>query len=208
MVVVATKNPGKARDIHHLLGADIELAPLPADAADVEETGATFEDNAILKARAAAALVGGPAIGDDSGLEVDALDGAPGVRSARFAAADQPRGADRKNLDAANNDKLLAALAGVPTERRTARFRSVLAFVDGPTLLVAHGTCEGIILEAPRGSGGFGYDPLFFCPPLGRTFAEADITDKARVSHRARAAAALLPRLRAHFEVAKSRKSK
>jgi XTP/dITP diphosphohydrolase len=207
IVTVATKNPGKACDMHHLLGASLELRSLPADAPDVEETGSTFADNAILKARAAAAFVSGPAIGDDSGLEVDALAGAPGVYSARFAAADVPRDADRRVVDAANNLKLLAALRGIPSSRRTARFRSVLAFVDGPSLIVADGVCEGLILEGPRGTGGFGYDPLFFCPALGATFGEADIAAKGRVSHRAQAAAVLLPRLRAHFEVANTRKS-
>jgi XTP/dITP diphosphohydrolase len=202
-LVLATKNPGKAVDMRHLLGDAFDLAPLPEGAADVEETGETFEANAVLKARAAAALTGLPAIGDDSGLEVDALGGAPGVRSARFAAADLPAGAERHAIDAANNVKLLAALAGLPRERRAARFHSVLAFVDGDTLLVAHGTCEGWVLDGPRGSGGFGYDPLFFCPELGKTFAEAPIEAKGRVSHRARAAAALAPRLAAHFEVAK-----
>src|SRR5262249_3292271 len=146
---------------------------------------ATFEENAVLKARAAAALLGLPAIGDDSGLEVDALGGAPGVRSARYAAAEVAAGAARAVVDAANNAKLLASLAGVPSEKRTARFRSVLAFIDGDTLLLGAGACEGLILDAPRGTGGFGYDPLFYCPELGRTFGEADIAEKARVSHRA-----------------------
>jgi XTP/dITP diphosphohydrolase len=204
VIVVATKNPGKARDLHHLLGADLELIALPPEAPDVEETGATFEDNAILKALAASAFIGGgAAIGDDSGLEVVALGGAPGVYSARYAGL----GGDREASDAANNEKLLAALAEVPAPRRTARFRSVLAFACGATLIVAHGTCEGIILEAPRGTGGFGYDPLFFCPALGQTFGEADLAAKGRVSHRARAAAELLPLLRAHFGVANTRKS-
>jgi XTP/dITP diphosphohydrolase len=203
-VVLATKNPGKLREMQHLLGGELAVELLPARAPDVDETGATFEENAVLKARAAAALLGLAAIGDDSGLEVDALGGAPGVRSARYAADEVTLGAPRDVIDAANNEKLLDALAGVPPERRGARFRSVLAFVDGDTLLVAAGACEGVVLDAPRGRGGFGYDPLFFCPELGKSFGEADIAEKARVSHRARAAAALLPRLRAHFAVAKS----
>jgi len=207
-LVISTKNPGKARDMRHLLGDAFDLVSLPEDAPDVEETGATFTENAILKARAAAELLGLPAIGDDSGLEVDALEGAPGVFSARYAASELERGSDRRAVDEANNRKLLAALAGVPAARRTARFRSVLAFVDGDTLLVAEGSCEGVVLESPRGLGGFGYDPLFFCPELDQTFAEADIAAKGRVSHRARAAAALAPRLRAYFEVAKSEKAR
>jgi len=201
-LVLATANPGKAADMRHLLGGGFDLVPLPADAPDVEETGTTFAENAILKARAAAALMRLPAIGDDSGLEVDALAGAPGVYSARYAADSVEDGADRATVDAANNRKLLAALATVPSGRRTARFHSVLAFVDGDTLLVAHGTCAGWVLEAPRGTGGFGYDPLFFCPELGLTFGEATIEEKGRVSHRARAAAALAPRLAAHFGIA------
>jgi len=203
-VVLASRNPGKLRDMQHLLGADLAVELLPRSAPDVEESGATFEENAVLKARAAAKLLGIPAIGDDSGLEVDALGGEPGVRSARYAADEVTLGAPREVIDVANNEKLVEALAGVRPERRTARFRSVLAFVDGDTLLVGAGACEGFVLDAPRGTGGFGYDPLFFCPELGKTFGEADIAEKARVSHRARAAAALLPRLRAHFAVAKS----
>jgi XTP/dITP diphosphohydrolase len=201
-LVLATANPGKAADMRHLLGAALDLVPLPGDAPDVEENGATFEDNAVLKARAAARLTGLPAIGDDSGLEVDALGGGPGLRSARYAADSLPPGADRAAVDAANNLKLLSALATVPSGRRTARFHSVLAFVDGDTLLIAHGVCQGWVLEAPRGRGGFGYDPLFFCPELGMTFAEASVEDKARVSHRARAAAALAGPLATHFNIA------
>jgi XTP/dITP diphosphohydrolase len=199
-IVLATRNPGKARDLRHLFPG-LELVLLPDDAPDVDETGATFEDNALLKARAAAALTGRPALGDDSGLEVEALGGAPGVHSARFAGS--PAGTDRGTADAANNAKLLALLSGRGARR--ARFRSVLAFVDGDTTLVAHGACAGAILEAPRGSGGFGYDPLFLSDDLGKTFAEADLAEKGRVSHRARAAAALAPRLAAHFAVATAR---
>src|SRR5262249_21387513 len=138
-VVLASKNPGKVRDMQHLLGGDLEIELLPESAPEVEETGATFEENAVLKARAAAALLGLPAIGDASGLEADALGGAPGVRSARYAAAEVAAGAARAVVDAANNAKLLASLAGVPSEKRTARFRSVLAFIDGDTLLLGAG---------------------------------------------------------------------
>jgi XTP/dITP diphosphohydrolase len=201
-VVLATRNPGKVRDMRHLF-PDLALEELPADAPEVEETGATFEENAILKARAAALATGLPALGDDSGLEVDALGGVPGVISARWAAGTLAAAAPRTDIDAANNAKLLRALADVPPERRGARFRSVLAFVDGAALLVADGSCPGTILNAPRGTGGFGYDPLFFSPELGMTFAEASLGEKGRVSHRARAAAALVRMLDAHFAVAK-----
>jgi XTP/dITP diphosphohydrolase len=195
ILLLASKNPGKLRDMRHLLAIPgVELA-LAEEVADVAETGESFEENALIKARAVAAARGLPAIGDDSGLEVDALGGAPGVYSARFSG----------HGDAANNRLLLDKLAGLPPGRRSARFRSVLAFVDPAKgrELTASGACEGVILDAPRGDGGFGYDPLFFCPELGKTFAEATLEEKARVSHRARAAAALLPAVRAHFAVAK-----
>jgi XTP/dITP diphosphohydrolase len=202
VILLASKNPGKLRDMQHLLGA-LPLA-LPEGLGDIEETGVTFEENALLKARTVAAARGLPAIGDDSGLEVDFLGGAPGVYSARFAGA-----AGSGEGDAANNRLLLERLQGVPPEKRTARFRSVLAFVDPAGVeIVAEGACEGVILEAPRGNGGFGYDPLFFCPELGKTFGEATIEEKARVSHRARAAAALLPQVRAHFEVANAQRTR
>ncbi len=190
-IVLASRNAKKLRDMRHLLG-DLELEELPPDAPDVEETGTTFKENAILKARAAARLCGLPAIGDDSGLEVDALGGAPGVTSARFALL-----AGEGEGDEANNRRLLRLLQGVPAERRTARFRSVLVYVDGDELLaVGSGACEGVILEEGRGSGGFGYDPLFFSPELGKTFAEASLDEKGHVSHRARAAAVLREHLK------------
>lgn len=153
-------------------------ATLPA------ETGATYRDNALLKARAAARLTGLPALADDSGLEVDALGGAPGLFSARYGGP----GLD----DAGRCARLLAALRGVPEGRRTARFRCVIALVDprGGEHVV-EGVAEGRIAEAPRGGGGFGYDPVFYYPPLGRTFAELTDTEKAEVSHRGRAARAL-----------------
>jgi XTP/dITP diphosphohydrolase len=196
-IVLATRNPGKARDMRHLLGElpIVSLAEVGQEVADVEETGQTFEENAILKARAVNAATGRPALGDDSGLEVDALQGAPGIYSARFALLH-----GEGQGDEANNRRLLALLRGVPPERRTARFRSVLAFADGDTLLLGSGVCEGIILAAGRGDGGFGYDPLFYCPELGLTFAEATIAEKGRVSHRARAAAALRPALEEHLK--------
>jgi XTP/dITP diphosphohydrolase len=204
VIWLASRNPGKLRDMQHLLAALGEPLALPEGLGEIEETGATFEENALLKARAVARGWGGAAIGDDSGLEVDALGGAPGVYSARYAGH-----AGSGEGDGANNALLLERLGGVPPERRTARFRSVLAFVDASGMeIVAGGVCEGVILGGPRGSGGFGYDPLFFSPELGKTFAEASIEEKARVSHRARAAAALLPRVRAHLEVAKAGSSR
>jgi len=198
-VVVATRNPGKGKDMQHLLGGAFEVVMLPEHLPEVEETGATFADNAIHKARAASEATGLPAFGDDSGLAVDALSGAPGVYSARFAGA----GAG----DVANNQKLLGLLALVPEAARTARFRSAVAFCDvrgrlGAGVLLGEGACEGRVLLAPRGDGGFGYDPLFFSPELGKTFAEASLAEKGRVSHRARALAALLPKVRAYFGVA------
>jgi XTP/dITP diphosphohydrolase len=146
----------------------------------VDEDAPTFAGNAEKKARAALAASGLPSLADDSGLEVDALDGAPGVHSARYAGA----GHD----DAANNGKLLEVLAGVPDEKRTARFRCALVFVDADgTRLATDGICAGRIGRAPRGSGGFGYDPLFVLDGDGRTMAELAADEKNRVSHRARA---------------------
>ena len=145
-----------------------------------EETGATYADNALVKARTAAELTGALALGDDSGLEVDALDGAPGLFTARFGGP----GLD----DRARWRLLLERLRDVAPARRTARFRCVIALV-GPAHgeKVVEGVVEGMIAEAPRGSGGFGYDSVFFYPPLGRTFAELSDEEKARVSHRGRA---------------------
>ena len=196
MIVVATRNQGKLVEIRALL-ADLDGArvlaidevgvPVP----EVEEDGATFRDNALKKARVVAQATGMIALADDSGLEVDALDGLPGVRSARYAG--------ERASDGANNAKLLSALAEVPRGQRGARFRTVVALVDpaGGEPETAEGTCEGAILEAPRGDGGFGYDPLFWCPELGSTFAEATREAKSSVSHRGRALRALAPALRA-----------
>jgi XTP/dITP diphosphohydrolase len=157
--------------------ADYPGATLP------EETAATYAGNALLKARAAAAHTRALSLADDSGLEVDALGGGPGVRSARFGGP----GLD----DAGRCARLLEALAGVPAERRTARFRCVIALVDPDDgEQVVEGTVDGLIVAEPRGAAGFGYDPLFLYPPLGRTFAELAPDEKARVSHRARAIAA------------------
>ncbi len=153
---------------------------------EAEETGLTFVENAILKARNAALYTGLPALADDSGLAVDALGGAPGIYSARYAGF----GAG----DRANIDKLLAELAGVPAERRTARFVCALALLHhpaDPTPLICQGSWEGIILTEPRGVGGFGYDPVFFVPGENRTAAELEPAVKNRLSHRGRALAQL-----------------
>ena len=196
VLVFATRNRGKVAELRELLadsGIDVRaIDELDRPVPEVVEDGDTFHDNAIKKAREVSAAAGLPALADDSGLEVDALGGAPGVISARYAGPDA--------TDAANNDKLLHALAGVPPERRTARFRAVLALADvsgrlGDRTITAEGACEGHILEAPRGTGGFGYDPLFFAPELGATFAEVGIGAKGGLSHRARAMASIKPRL-------------
>lgn len=194
-LVVATKNKGKVAEIAAALAAlpvaVRSLDEFPAGP-EAEESGDTFEANAILKATHYALHTGRACLADDSGLEVDALGGEPGVYSARYAGADA--------TDAANNAKLLAALAGVPAERRTARFRCVLAYVapDG-TLLTADGTCEGVILDGPRGVGGFGYDPLFHMPGLGKTLAELDVADKNAVSHRGQALRNMAAKLARYF---------
>jgi XTP/dITP diphosphohydrolase len=193
-LVFATRNRGKLVELRQLL-ADVDVIDVDEAAArcghpiaDVVEDADTFAGNAIKKAREVAAITQLPALADDSGLEVDALDGAPGVWSARYAGP----GAS----DAANNAKLLAALRGVPPERRTARFRAVLALADtagplGDAVITAGGACEGVVLEAPRGTGGFGYDPLFLVPALGQTFAELGVGTKGEMSHRARAMQAI-----------------
>ena len=157
------------------------LADYPGAAAP-EENETTYRGNALVKARAAARLTGAWALGDDSGLEVDALGGAPGLHSARYGGP----GLD----DAGRRALLLEALRDVPDEARTARFRCVIAIVDPDGReWVVEGVAEGTIVSAPRGEGGFGYDPLFYYPPLGRTFGELSDEAKSRVSHRARAAA-------------------
>ena len=183
-VVCASGNRGKVRELEALLGGRLTLVPQSDLAVDpVAETGATFLDNALLKARHAAAVTGLPALADDSGLEVDALGGAPGVRSARYAGEDA--------TDADNVRRLLAELSGVVGGQRIARFRCVLVFLCSardPQPLVAEATWEGIIAQAPRGAGGFGYDPVFEDPSLGRTAAELDAGEKNSCSHRGQAA--------------------
>ena len=185
-IVLATLNPGKVRELGRLLG-DLRITLLSlreiAGASLPPETGATYVENALIKARAAHRLTGHAALADDSGLEVDALGGAPGLHSARFGGP----GFD----DAGRVALLLERLRTVPREQRTARFRCVIALVDeAGRERTVEGVAEGAIATAPRGDGGFGYDPVFFYPPLGRTFGELSDHEKERVSHRALAARA------------------
>jgi len=149
------------------------------------EDGASFADNARIKARSYACATGQWCLADDSGLVVDALGGAPGVRSARYAAQEVPAGAGRSIVDAANTARLLRELRGVPTRERTARFICHLALADSQgVLLEAPGSVEGLIADGPRGRNGFGYDPVFFIPDLGRTAAELSPDEKNAISHR------------------------
>lgn len=189
-IVAGTRNAGKVREIRQALAElPFEVSGIPDEGlADVEETGVTFSENAILKARYYALHTGEYCLADDSGLEVDALGGAPGVYSARYSG----QGA----TDAANNQKLLLALQDVPPEKRTARFRSVLALAcpDG-SLLLADGTCEGVILTEARGEGGFGYDPLFWMPDQQKTLAEMTLQEKNAISHRGNALKVLKQKL-------------
>lgn len=199
-IVLATGNAGKLRELQRLLGAAFDLVPqTELNISAVEETGCTFAENALLKARHASAVAGLPAIADDSGLEVDALNGEPGIRSARFAGADAS--------DDENNAKLLAALGSRTAVERTARFRCAMVFVrsaSDPDPLLAEGVWEGRILESSRGSGGFGYDPLFLDETVGLTGGELDPDDKNRRSHRGKAARRLCELLGALEVVADS----
>jgi XTP/dITP diphosphohydrolase len=187
-IVLATANPDKAREIAEIVGPSFELLPRPDDVPDVEETGDTLEDNARLKAKALCDATGLPALADDTGLEVDALGGAPGVYSSRYA------GPGATYAD--NVWKLVAELRDDPNRR--ARFRTVamVVFPDGREV-VGVGTVEGTIVEHPRGEGGFGYDPLFVPDEGGggRTFAEMDADEKHAISHRGRAIRALAAKL-------------
>lgn len=191
-IVLASGNAGKVRELDAML-AGLGVHVLPQSdfgVPEAEETGLSFVENAILKARNAAAHTGLPAIADDSGIEVDALNGAPGIYSARYAGT--------QGDAAANNAKLLAALAEVPPAARSARFRSVLVFMrhaEDPSPLIAEGAWEGSILEAARGSGGFGYDPLFLIAGRDVSAAELPAEEKNRLSHRGQALRKLLAAL-------------
>ena len=180
-IVLATRNLHKVKEIIELLnGLSYEIKDLSQfpEVPDIEETGETFEENAILKARTVHEITGLTTLADDSGLMVDALDGEPGVFSARFA------GKDVTYDD--NNRKLLKLLEGISWEDRGATFISTVAFVDGGGRIEKfEGSCRGTILFEPKGAGGFGYDPLFFCPELGKSFAEMTDEEKNLLSHRA-----------------------
>lgn len=196
-ILLASNNPGKVREIQAMLANDdIEIVPQSAfRIPDIEETGLTFVENAILKARHTSQCSGLPAMADDSGLEVDALNGAPGVFSARYSGA----GAN----DAANNAKLRRELEKVPDAERTARFRCVMVFLRharDPSPLIGQGVWEGVILREPLGTGGFGYDPLFFVPEKNCTAAEFSADEKNRLSHRGKALRELVAQLRASAE--------
>jgi XTP/dITP diphosphohydrolase len=188
-LLLGTHNAGKRREWRALLdGLDVEIL-LPVDVGltlDVKETGTTYTENALLKARTYAAASDLPTLADDSGLEVDALDGAPGIRSARYKL-----GSDQVRYRA-----LLEALEGVPPPARMARFRCIAALVlSDDREFTTEGVCEGIITMEPSGEGGFGYDPVFYVPSHGQTMAELSTETKNRISHRARAAKALRPLL-------------
>src|SRR5208282_664310 len=201
LILVATSNSGKLRDFAGAaapLGIKIANIPNFSSLPEVVEDGTTFEENARKKAESYSLAVSGELVlADDSGLEIDALGGAPGVHSARYA-HDEPHTAERNSDDAANNARVLRELEGIPEQKRTARFVCVLTVAcDGHTLHSFRGTAEGIILDAPRGKNGFGYDPLFFFPAIHKTFAELDAEEKSRYSHRGAAFRAFLAWYRA-----------
>ena len=186
-LIVASNNKGKLREVREILGGTFEIVSM-ADAgidADIEETGETFTENALIKARYVFEHTGCAALSDDSGLMVDALGGAPGVYSARYAG---------NHDDNANNELLLSNLSGV--DGRTARFISAVALVDGYGEITATGAVEGHILHEKTGSGGFGYDPLFYSDELCKSFGEATAEEKNSVSHRFRALTALVRKMR------------
>ena len=193
-VVLASGNAGKLREFQTLL-TDVGFEVVPQSefqVPDADETGLSFVENAILKARHACQLTGLPAIADDSGLEVDALQGKPGIYSSRFAGVE---GADK---DAANNQKLLNSLEGLAQAERTARFQCVLVYMrhaEDPTPIICQGSWEGLILHQAAGSGGFGYDPLFYVPEKDCASAELDKAEKNAISHRGKAMQQLLEKL-------------
>ncbi|HSM30449.1 MAG TPA: RdgB/HAM1 family non-canonical purine NTP pyrophosphatase [Woeseiaceae bacterium] len=194
-IVLATGNAGKVREIRRILGElGVDVVPqTELGVGDADETGSSFVENALIKARHASLMTGLPAIADDSGLVVDALDGRPGVYSARYSGA----GA----TDDSNIDKLLQELEGIPDEKRTAAFHCCAVYVsaDDSTSLVAEGRWRGRILAGRRGEGGFGYDPVFFDPECARTAAELGPELKNARSHRGKALTALAEMLRQHY---------
>lgn len=192
-ILIATSNPGKLRDFAGAaLRHGVEIAGIPnfSSLPTIVEDGLTFEENARKKTEGYSRYVRGEiVVADDSGLEIDALNGAPGVHSARYAAPDlhnkEPHEADANTDDEANNARVLRELKNVPLEKRNGRFVCVLAAArDGKTLATFRGTAEGIILDAPRGRSGFGYDPLFYFPQIQKTFAELTAEEKSEFSHR------------------------
>ena len=187
-ILLATSNAGKLRDFAGAaapFGIAIATIPNFSSLPEVIEDGTTFEENARKKAEFYSLAVPGELVlADDSGLEIDALSGAPGVHSARYA-ADEPHAAECNTDDEANNTKVLRELRRVPEHKRTARFICVIAVArDGQTLRTFRGAADGVILEAPRGQNGFGYDPLFYFPQIGKTFAQLSAQEKAQYSHR------------------------
>jgi XTP/dITP diphosphohydrolase len=192
-VVLASSNAGKIKELQDML-ADLGVVVIPQQELsipDVEETGLCFVENAILKARNAAQLSGKPAIADDSGLEVDLLDGQPGIYSARYGGEDA--------TDSSNNQKLLEQLGDAPLEKRSARYQCIIVYMrhaNDPTPIICQGSWEGHIALEPRGEGGFGYDPLFYLQDLDCHAAQMDKTHKNRISHRGKATAQLLEQLR------------
>jgi len=196
VVLLATSNAGKLRDVAGAaepFGVTVANIPGFASLAAVVEDGLTFEENARKKAEGYSLSVPGQlVVADDSGLEIGALGGAPGVHSARYA-ADEPHAAECNTDDDSNNARVLRELAKLAPAKRAGRFVCVLAVArDGHTLQTFRGTAEGIILDAPRGNGGFGYDPLFYFPQIDKTFAELSAIEKARYSHRGAAFRAFL----------------
>ncbi|EGH00055.1 Nucleoside 5-triphosphatase RdgB (dHAPTP2C dITP2C XTP-specific) [gamma proteobacterium IMCC2047] len=192
-IVLASSNQGKLREIQQVLAhLDMQLVPQSEfNVSDADETGLSFVENAIIKARHAARTSGLPALADDSGLEVDALQGKPGIYSARFAG--------EKATDGDNIQKLLSELEGVDSPQRSARFRCVLVYMrhaDDPSPIIAEGSWEGFILDEQRGQNGFGYDPVFYIPEHQRAAAELEPEVKNQHSHRARALAQLVERMR------------
>ena len=187
-ILIATSNPGKFRDLQGAarpLGLQVACIPDFSSLPLVVEDGSTFEENARKKAEEYSLHVSGEVVlADDSGLEVDALGGEPGVHSARYA-ADEPHLAEANTDDDANNAKLIRVIKKIPPEKRTGRFVCVIvAAKDGKTLATFRGEAEGVILDAPRGMNGFGYDPLFYFPRIEKTFAELSAEEKAKYSHR------------------------
>lgn len=193
-IVLATGNAGKLKEIRHAFsGLNIDIvAQSEFSIPEAVEDGLSFVENAIIKARNAAAHTGLPALSDDSGIEVDALNGEPGIHSARYAGDDE-----------SNIQRLLRELAGVPEEKRTARFQCVMVYLrhaNDPVPVIAQGAWEGTILETPQGEGGFGYDPIFFVPERGCSAAELTATDKNLLSHRGKALRQMLSLLAAAEE--------